>query len=407
MSLQCFFIDFNSYFASVEQQLRPELRGRPVGVVPVMAETTCCIAASYEAKAYGIKTGTNVAEARRLCPDIEIVEARPPVYIKFHNQLVKVVHSLIPVDKVLSIDEMTCTLGRSQQNAEAARQLAHRVKNAIYTFVGREMRCSIGVAPNFFLAKVASKMQKPDGFVVIEKRELPERLYGLEIADLYGIGPRMVARLNSIGIHSMADLCTARRDTLRHAWRGIEGERMYARLRGESVYTPPTKKSSIGHSHVLSPDKRSPEAAFAVLHKLLQKAASRLRHDNLLSGRLWLSLDYLDDQGWRDKLRLDPTDDTLELLHALKQLWHRRPGDMPPFLRVSVVLESLKNKQGHTLSLFDTGENRQQLNNAIDTINEKFGRNSVYFAGAHQVMDSAPMRIAFTHIPDPSLEGDG
>ncbi len=406
MAFRSFFIDFNSYFASVEQQLRPELRGRPVGVAPVMAETTCCIAASYEAKAYGVKTGTNVAEARRLCPGIEIVEARPPVYIDFHHRLVEVVWDHLPVDRVLSIDEMVCTLGRNQQQRDAVMTLANRLKHAIYDVVGREMRCSIGIAPNFFLAKMASKMQKPDGLVLLEKDELPERLYELDIGDLYGIGPRMLQRLNNLGIHSMADLCHANRATLRHAWNGIEGERMYARLRGEEVYTPPTKKGSIGHSHVLSPAKRSPEAAFAVLQKLLQKAASRLRHGNLASGRLLLRIDYLNNRRWRDKLKLDPTDDTLELLQALKQMWRRRPADMPPFLRVSVTLETLNEKRAHSLSLFGEPQLREQLNSAIDTINQRFGRNSVYFAGAHQAMDSAPMRIAFTHIPDPSLEGD-
>lgn len=406
MSLRSFFIDFNSYFASVEQQLRPELCGLPVGVVPVMAETTCCIAASYEAKAFGVRTGTNVAEARQLCPDIHIVEARPPVYVDFHKRLVDTVWTCLPVDKVLSIDEMICTLGRSQQQRDVAIELAQQVKQAIYDTVGSEMRCSIGIAPNFFLAKTASKMQKPDGCVVIEDHELPQCLYSLELGDLYGIGPRMLRRLQEKGIHTVKDLCTAGKQTLRVAWNGIEGERMYARLRGEQVYTPPTKKGSIGHSHVLSPENRSPDAAFAVLHKLLQKAATRLRSGSLVSGRLQLRIDYLNDRSWRDKLRLDPTDDTLALLHGLKQMWQRRPMNMPPFLRVAVVLTDLFAKQAHSLSLFDEPQIREQLNGAIDSINDRFGRNSVYFAGAHRAMDSAPMRIAFTHIPDPSVEGD-
>lgn len=407
MTLRAFFIDFNSYFASVEQQLRPELRGLPVGVVPVVAETTCCIAASYEAKAFGIKTGTKVAEARRLCPDIRIVEARPPVYVEFHDRLVAVVEDCIPVDRVLSIDEMVCTLDRRQQQRGEAEQLARQVKHAIYDSVGREMRCSIGIAPNFFLAKVASKMQKPDGLVVVERHELPGRLYGLEIGDLYGVGPRMVKRLNDLGIHSMEDLCRAEKQTLKHAWHGIEGERMYARLRGEHVYAPPTKKSSLGHSHVLAPEKRTPQAAFAILQKLLQKAATRLRHERLVSGRLILCLDYLNDQSWHEKLKLDPSDDTLELLHVLKQLWQRRPCNTPPLLRVGVVLTELLEKRGHSLSLFGDVYNREQLNTTMDSINEKFGRNSVYFGGAHLARDSAPMRIAFTHIPNPKLEGDG
>src|SRR6266446_5973668 len=106
MALRSLYVDLNSYFASVEQQLRPELRGQPVGVVPVMADTTCCIAASYEAKKFGIKTGTLVSEAKERCPDIQLVEARPPTYVEFHHRLVEVVESCTPVDKVYSIDEM-------------------------------------------------------------------------------------------------------------------------------------------------------------------------------------------------------------------------------------------------------------------------------------------------------------
>lgn len=407
MTLRSFFIDFNAYFASVEQQLRPELRGLPVGVVPVEAETTCCIAASYEAKAFGIKTGTQVAEARRRCPDIQIIQARPPLYVDFHHRLAKVVKDQIPVDKVLSIDEMVCTLDRRQGQRAVAVNLARQVKQAIYAAVGEHMHCSIGIAPNGFLAKLASKLEKPDGLVVIEKAELPDRLYGVDISELYGVGPRMIERLNGLGLFTMEDLYAASKAMLKHAWNGIEGERMYDRLRGEQVYTPPTRKSSLGHSHVLAPEARSPQAAWAIVQKLLQKAAARLRHEQLLSGRLLLQLDYFDSRGWRDKLKLDPTDDTLELLRALKMLWQRRPREAPPLLRVGVVLAGLGEKRGHTLSLFTEADNeREQLNTAMDAINEKFGRHSVYFGGAHTARDSAPMRIAFTHIPNPQLEGD-
>jgi DNA polymerase IV len=114
--LRSLFVDFNSYFASVEQQLNPALRGRPVGVVPVLAETSCCIAASYEAKALGIGTGTGVAEARRLCPDIAIVLADHAKYVEMHHRAVAVVDTLAPVRQVLSIDEMECELtGRAHK----------------------------------------------------------------------------------------------------------------------------------------------------------------------------------------------------------------------------------------------------------------------------------------------------
>ena len=136
MTLRALYVDFNSYFASVEQQERPELRGRPIGVLPVVAETTCCIAASYEAKKFGVKTGTPVREARKLCPDILFVEARPALYIHYHHRLVEIVESCTPVDRTLSIDEMVCKLTGSQQQRGNALSLAVRIKQAIREHVG-------------------------------------------------------------------------------------------------------------------------------------------------------------------------------------------------------------------------------------------------------------------------------
>ncbi|MGH8454185.1 MAG: DNA polymerase, partial [Nevskiales bacterium] len=110
MMLRALYIDFNSYFASVEQQDRPELRGKPVAVLPVMTDSTCCIAASYEAKRFGIKTGTNVGEAKRLCPGLVCVQARHELYVEYHQAILKVIDTCIPVDEVRSIDEMACSL---------------------------------------------------------------------------------------------------------------------------------------------------------------------------------------------------------------------------------------------------------------------------------------------------------
>src|SRR5665213_3948155 len=126
------FVDLNSYFASVEQQDRPELRGRPVGVVPMLADTTCCIAASYEAKAFGVRTGTIVADAKRMCPDILLVEARHEIYVAYHHRVVEAVESCLPVTAVCSIDEMACRLMVRERPLRAALDLGMRVKRTIH-----------------------------------------------------------------------------------------------------------------------------------------------------------------------------------------------------------------------------------------------------------------------------------
>ncbi|MGH8274839.1 MAG: Y-family DNA polymerase, partial [Gammaproteobacteria bacterium] len=287
MPLRSLFLDFDAYFASVEQQLRPELRGRPVAVVPVMADTTCCIAASYPAKRYGIKTGTQVGEARRLCPDLALVEARHEAYVEYHHRLVRAVEQCIPVDEVASIDEMACTLTGSWREPARALAVARAVKRAVAE-VGEAIGCSIGIAPNRFLAKLASKMDKPDGLKIICAEELPDVLYGFELADVTGVGRRMRARLERAGIVSVEALCAASEAELRRIWRGIGGALMHRALRGAPVSVHASERASIGHSHVLPPDKRDAADARAVLHRLLQKAAWRLRDADYAAGGLVL-----------------------------------------------------------------------------------------------------------------------
>ena len=258
--LRTLFIDFNSYFASVEQQLDPALRGRAVGVVPVMADSSCCIAASYEAKAFGVKTGTRVADAKRLCPGIALVLADHAKYVQVHQQAVAVVDRTVPVRQVVSIDEMECELTGRWRERERALALAQQVKAALLRELGECMRTSVGIAPNRLLAKLASDMHKPDGLTVIEQHELPERLHGLPLSALNGIGPRMLRRLAACGIGTMAQLCSAPRDVLVTAWGGVAGSDMYDRLRGQP-YGPSTSTTrSLGHSHVLPPDMRHPKA---------------------------------------------------------------------------------------------------------------------------------------------------
>ena len=407
MPLRALYVDFNSYFASVEQQLVPELRGRPVAVLPVLAETTCCIAASYEAKRLGIKTGTLVAEARRLSPEIQFVQARPSVYVEMHHRLVEAVESCLHVERVLSIDEMACRLGGRDQRHDNAVSLGHQIKRSIASRVGSELRCSIGIAPNTFLAKVASDMKKPDGLIVIEDADLPACLYGLALRDLCGIGRAMEQRLRRHGIRTVQELCATSKSGLRAAWGGIEGERVFARLRGEELPGPVTQRSSVSHSHVLPPELRTPEAAYSVLHRLLQKAAMRLRSYGCIAGSLQVKVKFHDYEDWERQARFDSTSDTLVLLDALDRLCRDFAGQRVPRPQaVAIVLSRLAEAGQRVRSLFDEHRSHDQLNAVIDSVNLRYGRNALYFGGAHGALQAAPMRIAFNHIPDLRTEED-
>ena len=408
MSLRALYVDFNSYFASVEQQEVPELRGKPIGVLPIMAETTCCIAASYEAKAFGVKTGTPVREARKLCPKIIFVEARPYLYVEYHHRLVEIVESCTPVERTLSIDEMVCRLTGTQQQKENALSLAARIKSTLADKAGICIRSSIGIAPNMFLAKVASDMQKPDGCVVIEAHELPEKLFSLELRDLYGIGKRTEQRLNRNSIHSVRDLYRMNRDQLRAAWGSVEGERLYDKLRGRDIYEIERPRSTLGHSHVLPPQLRTPKGALSVLHRLLQKACMRLRNYELHASAVRISIKFLEEDGWSAESTCSATDDTLQLTQALNLLWQRFPDDAPPPYKVGITLGKLTERHTQTRTLFPRPERKSQhsLDKALDLLNMRYGKNAVYFGGAHNALNNAPMRIAFNHIPDPLIEGD-
>jgi DNA polymerase-4 len=396
-------LDMNSYFASVEQQFRPELRGCPVAVVPVMAENTCCIAASYEAKRYGIRTGTKVFEARRLCPDLQIVEARPPLYVQIHEKIVAAVDSVLPIHKVTSIDEMFCKLGLRQRVPDEAIVVARQVKEAIHDQVGEHLLCSIGLAPSRFLAKIAGKMQKPDGLTALSQEDLPHKLYSLSLRDLTGIGSRMHARLENGGVKTVEQLCACSKDQLRHIWKGVVGEHWWYALRGYDLPEQPTRRRTLGHSHVLPPEFRTPEGAKAVLVRLVHKAAARLRKLGYWAEGMSVSLSYARREKWKTSTPLTSCQDTHTIVRALSTLWKTRPTASIP-LKVSVVLYDLIHDTCRTPPLFIEDSRRSELSRAMDTVNGRFGANAVYLAAMHSSLHTAPARIAFTHIPDIAVE---
>jgi len=404
VTLRSLLVDFNSYFASVEQQVEPRLRGKPLGVVPMLAETTVCIAASVEAKTFGVKTGTKVADARRLCPGIEFVVARHELYIDFHHRAVAVVDTFVPVRAVLSIDEMDCELTGRWREPGRAMEIAQNVKAGLRSRIGECLRTSIGIGPNTFIAKTASDMVKPDGLVMIQKHELPERLFELPVRALSGVGAQMEKRLARHGIRSVADLAARSRDELRAVWGGVGGEIMYERIRGEEQHERTADTHSISHSSVIGPDHRNPEHAFAVLNRLTQKAAMRLRKASYYATRLGIDVKYLDGTHWQSEMRLVDTQDTMAFLHALEKLWEKRPRDRRTILKVGMAFSDLVAESDHTGSLFAVEERSKKLYTTLDSLNARFGKQAVYFASGHKARDRGGLHIAFNHIPDPKTD---
>ena len=420
-------IDLNSFFASVEQQLHPEYRNKPTGVVPTMADTTSLIAASYEAKALGIKTGTRVSEAKRICPDIILVNGDHSTYAEYSHKIVAAVERVCPVAHTPSIDEMVCQLMGRERNPPAARQISLAIKQAIKDDVGETLRCSIGMAPNRYLAKIASDMQKPDGLIGLLPSQLPNSIAHLDLRDLPGIGARTEVRLNAKGIRTMPDLLALDRPAMHALFDSVWGDRMYHWLRGhdtgdDGAPVPSELQKSLGHSHVLAPEHRSPEGAWAVAHKLLHKAAMRLRMEKFFTGSLAVTIKYsltrdqvqpartekvkkhlsgITQTGWGMEARFRPCQDTLSLLEALQGCWKQSPTGpehQKPFF-VGITLRNLIPEADVQTSLFEEPGNRNQLSATMDKLNLKYGHTTLHFAGMLPARDSAPTRIAFTQIP--------
>jgi DNA polymerase-4 len=390
--LRYLFLDLNSYFASVEQQERPELRGKPVAVAPLYAETTFVIAASADAKKYGVKCGVMVRDARRRCPELTIIPARPAVYVSYHKRILEVADSVLPIEEVCSIDEMRFRLMGDEMIPENAANLANRLKSAICKQVGSCMTASVGIAPNGFLAKVASDMEKPNGLVIVRAEELPFRLHHLKITDFAGLNQKMQVRLNARGIFTSEQLNSASKRELHSAFGSIVGERWWYLLRGFDIQLPKTARKSLGHSNVLSPEFRTEEGCRDMLLRLMHKAAARLRAENLRASVMSVFVQGF-SKSWDAKIRIPSTQDSIVMTEHFLRVWPEREFEKPR--SVGIAFYDLVDSIEYTPSLFDPLDDRKKMNQAVDQVNAKFGKNSIYLAALNRVKDRAGEKIAF------------
>jgi len=404
--LRHLFVDMNAFFASVEQQHDATLRDRPVAVIPTDAPTTACIAASYEAKAFGVKTGTPVWAARKLCPRIVFKVADHRRYVTMHNRVVEAVNRVLPIDSVRSIDEVAIRLTGAERAPAAAKRAGEAIKRAIRELCGACMRCSIGAGPNALLAKVAADMRKPDGLTILADPDLPVALYRLPLTDFPGVGPRMERRLKLYGIFTTEQFCQAPMRVLSDVWGSkVMGERWFRVLRGEDVPDAPTRRQTVGHSHVLPPDLRTGAGAFGVLMRMVHKAAARLRKMNYWCGAISVGATFLgtergDSDWWGDGTRVPRCRDTPALVTAATQLWERRPRDHGAPFKVGTVLSDLVPARSATPSLFEEDRQAEEISDAMDDVNAEFGASVIHLGAMWGMQDAAPTRIAFTQIPD-------
>ena len=397
------YIDFDGFFAACEEQADRRLQGRPLAVILFAgAVQSCVIAANTMAKRAGVTTGMAIADARRRCPGIALVPQQPDLYTRIHHRIVAAVLDVLPIDAVCSIDELAATV--APRDVPAA--LTHQIKQRLRDAVGAHITCSIGYAPNRWLAKIAADLDKPDGLTVLHPRDLPGRLLTLDLEDLPGVATRMRTQLARWGLTSVEDLWQADPLQLRAAWGSVTGARLWYALHGYAVALPRTQRRSIGHGRVLPPGQRQAPAARILARQLVVKAARRMRREGHLAQRLTLSVDCLDAPRWTAAAAVAAANDDRAGLEALAGLWAALVEARPQvtLFRLTVSFDRFRPAEAVQLKLPwrapDARRRLVRLTAAVDALNSRYGRTLIGYGQCGEPGGYVGAKIAYGRIPE-------
>ena len=410
-TIEWLYLDFDGFFASVEQQARPALRGKPIGIVPFDGTVhTCVIACSKQAKALGVKNVMRLGDAKKICPELILVPQTPDLYRRAHNALIAEINSVIPIGAVKSIDELCCKL--DGKDIADPHTLARDIKAAIASGVGPFVTCSIGFAANRHLAKIACKMDKSNGVTIWHPHDMPAPLLPLPFDDIPGIGRRMEKRLNKAGIYNLKDLLATEPKQMRKLWRNVTGERLWYALHGYDVKASKSERGMFGHGRVLPPELRGFTGARDCSRLLLVKAARRMRREAFYASSLfmWLSLRKRYKEGeysWTARHKLHAANDDQACLKALDVLWAKAKRDIPPHLkivRVGVTLGELTPSSSRQLDILINDDPERQkwekITTAMDGLNTRYGK-SLVTMGPWKLPPGGNLggKISYTRIP--------
>lgn len=414
------FMDLNSYFASVEQQEQPSLRDKPVAVVPMDTEYTCAIAASYEAKLYGIKTGTTIKDAKKLCPSLKCTVARHDIYVSYHNKIIEEVINHTPINRIWSIDELSSCLPPNKRSIEAAQDIAQNIKAGLRCNIGPYVRCSIGFAPNSLLAKIACETQKPDGLTIFTQESLSDCLFKLSLTDIPGIGANMERRFNNANLYTIEDFWNISPKHARKVFGSVQGERFWYLLHGYDFEMPETKTSMIGHSRILDPELRSPEKAKRIIRKLTVKACHRLRAKEFHTRCISISLRTKQHRKIHRTLNIQASQDPFEIMEYIDTLWHSMINEAKSLhdptngrlsiKKVSVILKNLVKHNNITNDMFMTSSAEQtekahvlkneKLTRALESLQTKYQKEVVSLGITPKTSSGyVGTKIAFSRVP--------
>lgn len=374
-----FHVDMNSFYASVEQSYDPSLKGKPIAIAGNPKERRgILVTCSYEARAKGVYTTMNVHEARRKCPEIILLPPNFERYRKASKEIFSILRSYTPLVEPVSIDEgyMDVTeLTRERHALEIADEIQRRILKEL------DLPCSIGLAPNKFLAKTASDMKKPMGITVLRKREVPQLLWPLEVIEMHGVGEKTAIKLNNINLKTIGDLAKADDYKLRTAL-GINGERLKQRANGEderevdpnSIYD--TK--SVGNSTTLHADETDLKELRKTIEMLSGKVAARLKAKRLAGTTIIL---YIRDASWHNQTRSKTVSNAVQLKEEIFEIaWRlfQNHWDEEPVRLLGVTVSNVidKNEITQQLSMFNFEEHAKEepIIELMDKLEKKFGK---------------------------------
>lgn len=378
-------IDLNSCFATVEQQARPLLRSRPVGVTNRMTPNAIIVAASIEAKQRGVKVGMPRRDAQVLAPDIVILETDPPKYHWVYQILVNIMRSYSPLVTMKSIDEGIINFAGTMGiiNKRPLADIGYEIKQRLKDEVGGWMRCNVGIATNRFLAKQAAALHKPDGLDIIDHKNLRRTLAGLQLTDLFGIAERNQARLNACGIYTPLQFLDAPANLLkRHVFKSVIGEDWYKRLRGWEVDDFESSVKTVGRQFVMDDMQPSEETLRSRLAYLCETTAMKLRYKGLCARGIYIYLMYSGGDSWYERRMFKSTFfSNTEVYRRATLLFNNRPrGDWVRMIAVSCY--ALEPSSMSQVSMLDEVNKEVWLTEAMDTINAQFGEFTITYASS-------------------------
>jgi DNA polymerase-4 len=375
-------IDLNSCFATVEQQARPMLRGRPVVVVNRRTENTSIVTASYEAKAMGVSVGMKVKEAMKMCPGLVALESDPAKYRFVYHKMMGIMKRYSSHITMKSIDEgiidfhQTTDLIRSQ-DLEA---VGHEMKQRLRDEIGRAMRCNVGISTNRFLAKTAASLHKPDGLDVITHKNLREVLGRLKLTDLTGIAKHNEQRLNAVGIYTPLQFLDADAHALHTmVFKSVLGEQWHQRLRGWEVDDVERPLKTVGRQYVMEGRNLPHAQVVQRLHHLCESVGHRLRSQNKVARGVLVYAKTTERGYWHARHMCDlPFFSNGAIYAQATMLFANVPSGI---YEIGVSCYELSDDVSDQLSLFgDQLASEQYVTEAIDEINRRFGDRMIHAA---------------------------